>query len=182
MTQETSDLYIIEPFDPAKHDRAAFSCGVPQVDNFFKLTANKLSKADAIRVFVLTSASGELMGFYALNVHSVDYQDLPAQYAKNRPSHGNIPAAYISMIGVNSRFQGQGLGETLLVDAMERIVMIADQIGISVIMLDVLDCGNEKNTARRLRLYTEKFGFTPLPSNPLRLFIPIKTIKAALTN
>ncbi|OEI82492.1 GNAT family N-acetyltransferase [Brucella sp. BO3] len=143
---------------------------------------DKLSKADAIRVFVLTSASGELMGFYALNVHSVDYQDLPAQYAKNRPSHGNIPAAHISMIGVNSRFQGQGFGETLLVDAMERIVMVADQIGISVIMLDVLDCGDVENTARRLRLYTERFGFTPLPSNPLRLFIPIKTVRAALTN
>lgn len=180
MTQETSDLHIIEPFDPAKHDRAAFSCGVLQVDNFLKLTANKLSRADAIRVFVLTSATYELMGFYALNVHSVDYQDLPAQYAKNRPSHGNIPAAYISMIGVDSRFQGQGLGEALLIDAMERIVMVADQIGISVIMLDVLDCGNEKNTARRLRLYTERFGFTPLPSNPLRLFIPIKTVRAAL--
>lgn len=180
MTHETSDLHIIESFDPTQHDRTAFSCGVQQVDNFLKFTANKLSKADAIRAFVLTSASHGLMGFYALNVHSVDYQDLPAQYAKNRPSHGNIPAAYISMIGVDSRFQGQGLGETLLVDAMERVVMVADQIGISVIMLDVLDCGNEKNTARRLRLYTERFGFTPLPSKPLRLFIPIKTVRAAL--
>lgn len=174
MTQGSNDLNIIEPFDPAKHDRSAFSCGVPQVDNFLKLTAIKLSKADAIRVFALTGATNRLIGFYALNVHSVDYSDLPAHYAKNRPSHGKISAAYISMIGVDSRFQGQGFGESLLVDAMERIVMISDQIGISVIMLDVLDCGDEKNTARRLRLYTERFGFASLPSRPLRLFIPLK--------
>ncbi|PYE88755.1 GNAT family N-acetyltransferase [Phyllobacterium leguminum] len=180
MTSENPNLRTIEPFDPDKHDRAAFSCGVPQVDNFLKLTANKLSKADAIRVFVLTAGTNELIGFYALNAHSVDYRDLPPPYAKNRPSHGNIAAAYISMIGVDSRFQGQGFGEMLLVDAMQRIVMVSDQMGIRVIMLDVLDCGNERNTARRLKLYTEKFGFMPLPSNPLRLFIPVKTVKAAL--
>jgi len=32
----------IEPLDPDRHDRAAFSCGVDQVDNFFRKTANKL--------------------------------------------------------------------------------------------------------------------------------------------
>lgn len=42
--------HIIEPLDPNKHDRAAFSFGVPQVDNFFRKTANKLSKAVNLRV------------------------------------------------------------------------------------------------------------------------------------
>jgi hypothetical protein len=41
--------YIIEPFDPERHDRAAFSCGVEQVDNYFQKTANKLAKADNVR-------------------------------------------------------------------------------------------------------------------------------------
>jgi len=36
--------YIIEPFDPERHDRAAFSCGVEQVDNYFQKAANKLPK------------------------------------------------------------------------------------------------------------------------------------------
>ncbi|MFI3905678.1 GNAT family N-acetyltransferase [Ochrobactrum sp. S1502_03] len=180
--QQDPDLNIIEPFDPAKHDRTAFSCGVSQVDNFLKLTANKLSKTDAIRVFILTGANKQLKGFYALNVHSVNYKDLPNHYAKNRPSHGSIPAAYISMIGVDSRFQGKGLGEILLVDAMQRVIRVADQIGISVIMLDVLECGNEHNTARRLKLYTEKFGFTSLSSNRLRLFIPVKTVRMAFAD
>lgn len=180
--QENSDSYIIEPFDPAKHDRTAFSCGVSQVDNFLKLTANQLSKADAIRLFVLIGAANQFIGFYALNVHAVDYRDLPAQYTKKRPSHGNIPAAYISMIGVDSRFQGQRLGEVLIVDAMQRVVVVSNQIGISVIILDVLDCGDEWNTARRLKFYTERFGFAPLPSNPLRLFIPVKTVKLALSD
>jgi len=44
---------IIEPLNPIKHDRAAFSCGVAQVDNFFRRTASKLTKADNLRTFVM---------------------------------------------------------------------------------------------------------------------------------
>jgi hypothetical protein len=35
----------VEPFDPERHDRSGFSCGVEAVDNYFKKTANKLAKA-----------------------------------------------------------------------------------------------------------------------------------------
>ena len=82
-------LNIIEPFDPDKHDRTTFSCGIDQVDNFFKKTANKLSKVDNLRVWVMTDAKGGLIGFYATNAHSVDYQDLPqicADPAWSRPN------------------------------------------------------------------------------------------------
>lgn len=34
----------IQPFDPKRHDWEGFSCGVEQVDAFFKCTANKLAK------------------------------------------------------------------------------------------------------------------------------------------
>jgi len=105
---EEVKLTIIEPLDPAKHDRAAFSCGTAQVDNFFRRTANKLAKADNVRTFVMVSPEGELIGFYATNAHAIDYTELPNRFARDRPSHGSIPAAYISMIGVDSRFQGRG--------------------------------------------------------------------------
>jgi len=43
--------FSIEPFDPDRHDRSSFSCGVDQVDNFFKNTANKLTKAGNTAVY-----------------------------------------------------------------------------------------------------------------------------------
>lgn len=85
--------YIIEPFDPERHDRAAFSCGVEQVDNYFQKTANKLAMADNVRLYVMVDPAGTVIGFYALNAHAVHFQDLPAKFARTRPSHGNIPAA-----------------------------------------------------------------------------------------
>lgn len=168
--------HVIEPFDPARHDRTAFSCGVEQVDNFFKKTANKLAKADNIRLFAMTAPDGSLVGFYALNAHSVDYADLAPTYARSRPRHGQIPAAYLSMIGVDTRFAGNGFGGDLLVDALSRIARAADEVGIAVVMLDVLDCGDPELVEKRLKLYTS-YGFAPLPSQPLRLFLPIATVR-----
>lgn len=177
--EEGSALNIIEPFDSDKHDRMAFSCGIEQVDNFFKKTANKLAKADNVRLYVMTTPDGRVIGFYAINGHAVDYQDLPKRYARARPSHGNIPAAYISMIGRDKKFSGQGYGEDLLVDALERIAKAADQLGIAVVMLDVLDCGDPERVERRKALYAA-YGFQPLQSNPLRMYLPIKTVRTIL--
>ncbi len=177
MTEEVDERpNLIEPFDPEKHDRTAFSCGVEQVDNFFKKTANKLAKADNLRLWVMTTEDGDLVGFYGVNAHSVDYQDLPAKYARTRPGHGSIPAAYISMIGVDGRFQGQGFGGDLLVDALARLAQASEAVGIAVAILDVLDCGDSEAVARRVALY-RGYGFEAFPSKPLRLFLPMSTIR-----
>lgn len=170
---------IIEPFDPDKHDRTAFSCGIDQVDNFFKKTANKLSKADNLRVWVMTDATGGLIGFYAANAHSVDYRDLPTKYSRTRPGHGKIPAAYISMIGVDQGFQRKGYGGDLLIDCLYRLAQASEALGIAVVLLDVLDCGDPEQVERRLSIY-KGYGFEPLPSTPLRLFLPMATVKALL--
>lgn len=171
--------FVIEPLDPARHDRAAFCCGVDQVDNFFRRTASKLTKAGNLRTFVMSGAAGEVIGFYATNAHAVDYAELPARFARTRPAHGSIPAAYISMIGVDRRFQGQGYGGDLLVDCLKRLALAADALGIAIVMLDVLDCGDPEQVAKRLALYTS-YGFAPLASNNLRLFLPIATVRAIM--
>lgn len=169
-----------EPFDPDKHDRTAFSCGVEQVDNYFRKTANKLQKAGNVRVSVLIDAGDRLLGFYAVNAHTIAYGDLPKKYARARPSHGSIPAAYISMIGVDQRFQGNGLGGVLLVEALKSLARASEALGIAVVLMDVLDCGNEEATKRRLALYSG-YGFTPLQNSRLRLFMPIQDAKALLS-
>ena len=171
--------FIIEPFDPAKHDRAAFSCGIAQVDNYFQKTANKLAQADNVRLFVMTAPDGKVIGFYAINAHTVQYGELPANFARTRPSHGNIPAAYISMIGRDQSYRGGGYGSDLLVDALRRIARAAEALGIAVVMLDVLDCGDPERVARRKALY-EGFGFAALPSNSLRMFLPLAAVRALL--
>jgi ribosomal protein S18 acetylase RimI-like enzyme len=179
MPEQRERPFIIEPFDPARHDRESFSCGIPAVDNYFRKTANKLAKADNIRLYVMVAPDGAVIGFYSINAHAVGYEDLPSSYARTRPAHGSIPAAFIAMIGRDQRYRNQGFGSDLLVDALTRIARASDAIGISVVMLDVFDCGDPERVRRRKALY-EGFGFMPLPSRPLRLFLPIATVRRLL--
>lgn len=175
----TAPDIVIEPLDPARHDREGFSCGIAQVDNFFRRTANKLARAGNVRTFVMVGSEERLIGFYAVNAHAIDYAELPKRFARDRPAHGSIPAAYISMIGVDSRYQGQSYGGDLLVDCLARLAGAADALGIAIVMLDVLDCGDPDRVAQRLALYTG-YGFQPLPSNGLRLFLPMATVQALI--
>ena len=169
----------IEPFDFDKHNRENFSCGIRQIDNYFRRTANKLAKADNVRLYVMTEPNGTVIGFHAINAHAVSYEELPKKYGRTRPRHGDIPAAYISMIGRDRRYRGKGYGSDLLVDALKRIARAADEIGIAVVMLDVFDCGNAERTGRRKALYAG-FGFRPLPCNEFRMFLPLATVRALL--
>ena len=179
MTERLTPDLVIEPLDLERHDRAAFSCGVEQVDNFLKKTAGKLTRADNTRVYVLPDPAGAIIGFYAINAHAIDYQDLPNRYARSRPGHGSIPAAFLSMIGVDHRHAGKGYGGDLLADALVRVAGAADQLGIAVVILDVLDDGDAQAVKRRLALYA-RYGFQPLPSQRLRLFLPVATIRKTL--
>lgn len=166
----------IEPFDPSKHDRTGFTCGLERVDNFFKKTAGKLSRADNSSVRVMVHEDGSLIGFYAINTHSLHYSELPAEFAKDRPGHGMIPAVYLSMIGRNTRFKGKEYGSKLLLDCLTRIGRASTEVGIKLVVLDVMDCGDPGRTARRRALYLD-YGFKSLPDNPHRMILPTKTIR-----
>ena len=161
MNTAESDDVTIKPFDPVEHDRPGFSCGVEQVDNYFKKTANKLHKAGNVCLMVMTMGDNDVIGFYAFNARAVHFEEPPKKFARTRPSHGSIPAAFISMIGRDKRYRGSSYGGDLLVDAFRRIVSAANQIGNSVIMLDVLDCCDTEETAQR-KVFYESYGFQPI--------------------
>ncbi|MHA6347510.1 GNAT family N-acetyltransferase [Roseivivax sp. CAU 1761] len=167
----------IEPFDAKSQDRAAFSCGVPQIDNYLKLTAKKGSKTDVVRIWVVLDDDRRTLGFYGINMHAVVAEDMPDELAKKAPRHGVLPAAFISMVGVDQTMQGKGLGSALLADALSRIGRVSEEIWTYAVLLDVFDCGNPEIVARR-KTYYESFGFIPLPDQPLRLFMPIQTVRA----
>ena len=97
----------IEPLDRDKHDRAAFSSGETRVDNFLKTNAAGLQDVDSTRCVVacLTpddpSLKAGIIGFYALNAHSIDTSMLPEADRKKVGRYPTVPAIYLSVIGVH---------------------------------------------------------------------------------
>ena len=171
---------VIEPLDTARHDRAEFSCGIARLDNFLHRTARRQQAADFTRVRVATEdGKGAVLGYYALNAHALEANDdPPTEMARHGPRSGSIPAVYLSMIAVDERHQGRGMGRILLADALEQAVAAADRIGVKAVVLDVIEDGGPEIADRRRAFYLA-MGFQPFPSRPSRLFIAIDTVRIA---
>ena len=178
-----ADLHLgIVAFDTAKHDRTAFRSGADRIDNFLKLTARKQQKGDFTRVWVATRPGEKaVIGYYAVNAHSVEADDLPFHLIESAPSHGYVPAAYLSMFGVDRSVQGKGLGRALLVDALKRLEAASRTVGIKAVVLDVLEDGGRAAFAKRQRFY-ERMGFVSFPSRPSRMFMAMSVVRAALAD
>lgn len=161
-------LLTVEPFTQ-HHDRTSFSCGEPSLDHYIRQQASQDARRRVTRVFVVTrDPSQRITGYYTLSAASFEKGDLPDELAKRLP-HYPVPAAVIGRLAVDLRSQGTGLGEALLLDAIHRIVRASDTIGVYAIVVDALH--------DRASAFYEKYGFVPFPSQPLRLYLPLRTFQ-----
>jgi hypothetical protein len=105
---------VIEPLGK-HHDRASFSSGQPDLDDWFRHRASQDEKRRVARVFVArdTEASAEsaVVGFYSLSSLSLSLEDLPEEIARKLPRYDAIPAALIGRLARAERVRGQGVGE-----------------------------------------------------------------------
>ena len=81
------------------------------------------------------------------------------------------------MIAVDGRRQGMGLGSDLAVDALGRALNVSGEVGLKLVVLDVIDDGGEEVFARRKGFY-RRLGFRSLEDHPERMFIMIDMIRA----
>ena len=81
------------------------------------------------------------------------------------------------MIAVDRRRQGMGLGSDLAVDALGRALNVAGEVGLKLVVLDVIDDGGEEVFARRME-FSRRLGFRSFEDRPDRMFITIGTIRA----
>ena len=158
---------IIEPLDK-QHDRAAFSCGVAELDSYLKHRGGQDVRRRIARVFVCTEDGSDMVrGFYTLSALSIDLSSLPEDQARKLPRHP-VPCALIGRLAVDRSAQGRGLGRLLLADATQRTLGASEQVAIHALVVEA------KNEAAR-RFY-QAYGFLSLPGHPMRLFLPLSSI------
>ena len=152
-----------------KHNRAAFSCGADDLDNYFQRQASQDTKRRIARIFVVRSEGDEkaVLGYYTLSALSIHLSALPNELAKKLPKHP-IPAALIGRLAVSSESQGMGIGKILLADAIKRTLALSDEIAVYAMVVDALNAEAEA--------FYLNFGFSKLSSETKRLFLPLKSI------
>lgn len=162
---------MIEPLGK-HHARARFSCGQPDLDDWFRLRASQDEKRNVARVFVAVDAELGVVGFYSLSTLSLSLESLPEAVAHKLPRYDAIPAALIGRLARDERARGQGVGELLLADAIRRILGAGRSIAVFAIVVDAKD-------ERAVEFY-QQFGFQEFPLRPRRLFLLASTAAAGL--
>lgn len=151
------------------HDRTAFDCGRSMLNEWIKDRAGQYDRRDLSRTYVATRPNeSSVVGYYAISSHQVVHELLPAEESKGLPRL-DVPVVLIGRLAVDRSEQGQGLGSSLLVDALRRSADISEQLGIRAVEVDAID-----DTARSFYL---KYGFRPLLDDPRHLFLPMHEIR-----
>ena len=163
----------IEPLG-RHHDRSAFSCGQPDLDDWFRRRASQDEKRNVARVFVAVDDELGAIGFYTLSSFTLSIHDLPEEVARRLPRYDAIPAALIGRLARDARVRGRCVGGLLLADAIRRILGIGRSVGVFAIVVDAKD--------ERAANFYKVFGFRPFPLRPARLFLPTATAAAGLGN
>lgn len=153
-----------------QHDRSAFDCGEPTLTDYLKRYANQDSKRRIGRVFIasLLDLPTQVLGYHTLSAGSLHADELPETHRRRLPKYPT-PVAVLGRLAVTSLQQSQGFGSILLADAFQRISQASQVMAVYAVVVDALD--------KQAALFYYKFGFIPLPSQPLKLFLPMETIE-----
>ena len=171
--------FRIELFDAARHERAAFDCGVGRLNNYLKLTARKRQKDDMTRVYaVVEEGSARILGYHAINLGMMNADEM-GRRPRGAPDHGEIPVLFLGQVAVDRTAQGRGLGGILMHHVFEKACAVSDMAGCYAILLDVIADGGEDDFARR-KTWHGGFGFAAFPSNPARMFLSMKQARASV--
>jgi GNAT superfamily N-acetyltransferase len=151
------------------HNRKQFDCGVQPLNNWFINMAGQQHSKELAKVFVAVdiSAPNNPLGYYALIATQVDGSEIPGKKLPNF-----VPAILLGRFAVDQHLQGKGLGKILLMNALERVAMISQNVGVMVVVVHAKD--------QKAMSFYSRYGFRSCPSDPLQMFLPVDTIKNLL--
>jgi GNAT superfamily N-acetyltransferase len=155
-----------------KDAREAFRCGVASLDTRLVEHAPGADAAGSARSYVVVDEEQDrVVGYYALTVASLERDEATGRASRGMPRHP-IPAMLLARLAVDESTQGEGVGATLLADAMQRTLLVAEETGIRLLLVHAVN-----EDARSFYLH---YGFEASPSDPMNLQLLIKDIRATM--
>ncbi|HEY7031330.1 MAG TPA: GNAT family N-acetyltransferase [Thermomicrobiales bacterium] len=156
------EAYRVEPV-ARRHRRGEFDCGQDDLNRFIREHATQWARRDLAQTYVMVDRDDpdRIVGYYSLSVTRLDGVDV-----QGLPRSIEIGAVLLGRLAVDRRRQHQGIGYLLLEDAFNRVLESRERFGIFAMVVDAID--------EAAAGYYERFGFTPFPNDPHRLFYPLK--------
>ncbi len=163
-------MYCVEPLQKA-HDRETFKCSHIWLERYLHQQARQDGEKRVAATFVaLIPPSLSVLGYYTLSASIVNASEIPAPMAKNIPRYPQLPVTLLGRLAVDQRYQGQGLGQFLLMGDLHRSLQATTSIAAMAVVVDAKD-----DTAAA---FYRHYGFLTLTGSKARLFLPMQTVAA----
>jgi predicted N-acetyltransferase YhbS len=118
------------------------------------------------QTYVFTDDSNEIFGYYCISSGSITADKLPKGFP-----YAQVPTIKLGRLAVSIDHSGKGIGPFLLTDAIDRIIDLADQVGIYCITVDAID-------EEKVSFYLHH-NFTRLEEDGFELFMSIEKARSS---
>jgi len=162
---------LTERYDSAAHEVADFACGEESLDLWLRRYAGQGDRRDATRTFVAADEQGTVCGYYTLIAGQLEHVQATEAVRGGLSRHFPIPVAILARLAVDERSQGQGLGASLLNDALERICRAAQEVAVRAVVVHAI-------SEAAVGFY-ERFGFRGLSEAPRSLMVTLAELNEA---
>lgn len=153
----------------SEHELSDFDCGIPALDDWLKHRALK-NESRFSRTYVVCDGN-RVVAYFCISAGAVERQAAPGKVRRNAPD--TIPVSIIGRLAVSRAYAGRGLGADILADALRRIAVASQSIGIGAVLVHAKD-----EPAKRFYLACAEF--IEYPADSRTLFLPIETLIAML--
>jgi GNAT superfamily N-acetyltransferase len=86
--------------------------------------------------------------------------------------HYPLPVVLLARLAVDRRHQRAGLGASLLLDALQRVIRASDEIAVRAIIVDAID--------ESAASFYRHFGVESSPLSPSTPMLPLETARRVL--
>jgi len=157
----------------ASHDVSEFDCGSDAQTLWLRTHALAAHQSGTSRVRVVRRREDDqVVGYYALASGAVLHEDAPDRVKKGTGQYP-IPVVLLTRLGVSSSEQGRGLGKALVIDALRRVDVAAQEVGVRALLIHA-----ENRSARKF--YFNLAEFEVSPTDPLHLLLLMKDLRRAI--
>jgi GNAT superfamily N-acetyltransferase len=152
--------------DSVLHDRQAFTCGIPELDEFLLRFAVQQSKKSVtvVRVLVDSDQPRSILAYYSLSAAQIDTLEFDESTRKKLPRYP-VPCFRIGRLAVHTAHHGRGLGRLLLGCAVDRCLEARRLVAAYAMVVDAKD--------EKAKAFYEHYGFTACQDKPLKLYLPL---------
>jgi len=157
----------------AQHHRLEnFSSGRSALDDWLIQHALQAQQSGSARTFIVRNDE-RVAGYFSLTAGRIDALEATERIRKGMGRHP-IPVIILARLAVHLQDQKRGIGTDMLLNAIQRVLLIAEQAGVRALLTHPIDMN-----ATHFYL---RFGFEPSPLREGQFLLLLKDAKRYLAS